>query len=442
MPAMVTYCASMVNERGGAPKFQLNGGSELPCFAPMRVPLLDLSEQHRALAEPLRAEIDEILATQNFILGPKVDAFESAIAQYCGAKHAIGVSSGTDALLAILMAMEIGPGDAVITTAFTFFATGGCVARVGATPVFVDIDPLTYNISPAAIESFLANCERQPDGRLVNAGGRTVRAILPVHLFGLCCEMDAIVAIAARAGIPVIEDAAQAIGAEYPARGGSAQAGTMGLVGSFSFYPSKNLGAAGDAGLIVSNDDELAHKIRICRQHGMEPRYFHHFIGGNFRLDEIQAAVLSVKLPHLDGWSAARRRVADVYREEFTRRGLTGQVRLPAESFRENGLANHHIYHQFVIATSARDELREHLTRKQIGTAIYYPLGLHQQQCFAYLGYREGDLPETERATRESLALPIYPELSREAQLYVVDAIAEFFTSRRTQAPSLAASAA
>jgi dTDP-4-amino-4,6-dideoxygalactose transaminase len=315
------------------------------------------------------------------------------------------------------------------------------VARVGATPVFVDIDPVTYNISPAALESFIAQCKRQADGKLVDTAGRTVRAILPVHLFGLCCEMDAITEIAGRAGIPVIEDAAQAIGAEYPTQSGAAQAGTMGLVGSFSFYPSKNLGAAGDAGLIVSNDDELAHKIRICRQHGMEPRYFHHFIGGNFRLDEIQAAVLNVKLPHLNGWSAARRRVADIYREEFTRRGLTKQVRLPAEPFRERGLTNHHIYHQFVIATAARDGLREHLTKKQIGTAIYYPLGLHQQQCFAYLGYREGDLPETERAARETLALPIYPELSREAQLYVVDAIEEFFSSRRTQTPSLVASA-
>ncbi len=407
----------------------------------MRVPLLDLSEQHRTLAEPLRAEIDEILSTQNFILGPKVDAFEAAMAEYCGVKHAIGVSSGTDALLAIFMAMEIGPGDAVVTTPFTFFATGGCVARLGATPVFVDIDPETYNIAPAALERFFATCGRDADGTLRDAARRRVRAIVPVHLFGLCCEMDAIVEIAERAGVPVVEDAAQAIGAEYPSRHGAAQAGTIGLVGSFSFYPSKNLGAAGDAGLIVSNDDQLAHQIRICRQHGMAPRYFHHFIGGNFRLDEIQAAVLNVKLPYLNGWSAARRRVADVYRDEFTKRGLTRHVRLPAEPFRDRGLTNHHIYHQFVIATGERDALREHLTRREIGTAIYYPLGLHQQQCFAYLGYREGDLPETERAARETLALPIYPELSREAQIYVVDAIEEFFSSRRTETPGLVASA-
>ncbi|HSH39525.1 MAG TPA: DegT/DnrJ/EryC1/StrS family aminotransferase, partial [Chthoniobacterales bacterium] len=393
----------------------------------MRVPLLDLAEQHRTLAGQLRGEIDQILATQNFILGRKVEAFEKAIADYCGARHAIGISSGTDALLAILMAMEIGPGDAVITTPFTFFATGGCVARLGATPVFVDIDADTYNISAAALEAYFATCKRQTDGTLHDAAGRAVRAIVPVHLFGLCCDMDAIIDIADRAGVPVIEDAAQAIGAEYPSRTGAKQAGTMGLAGSFSFYPSKNLGAAGDAGLITSNDGALAHRIRICRQHGMEPRYFHHFVGGNFRLDEIQAAVLRVKLPHLDGWSAARRRVAEVYREEFMRRGLTAHLRLPIEPYRDRGLTNHHIYHQFVVATAQREALREHLTRKQIGTAIYYPLGLHQQQCFAYLGYREGDFPETERAARETLALPIYPELAREGQLYVVDAIEEFF---------------
>jgi dTDP-4-amino-4,6-dideoxygalactose transaminase len=408
----------------------------------MRVPLLDLTEQHRALAEQLRAEIDEILATQKFILGPKGEAFEQAIAHHCRVKHAIGVSSGTDALLAIFMAMGIGPGDAVVTTPFTFFATGGCVTRAGATPVFVDIDPETYNISPAALKSFIATCQRQSNGTMRDQAGRTVRAIVPVHLFGLCCEMDRLMEIADAAGIPVIEDAAQAIGAEYPSRSGVRQAGTMGLAGSFSFYPSKNLGAAGDAGLIISNDDALAHKLRICRQHGMEPRYFHHFVGGNFRLDEIQAAVLNVKLPHLNGWSAARRRVADVYRDEFTRRELTKHVRLPVEPFRGRGVSNHHIYHQFVIATEHRDALREHLTRRQIGTAIYYPLGLHQQQCFAYLGYREGDFPQTERAARETLALPIYPELSRDAQLYVAYAIEEFYSSRRSETPSLVASAA
>ncbi len=394
----------------------------------MRVPLLDLSEQYRVLAPELRAEFDEILAKQSFILGPKGEAFEKAIARYCGSPHAIGVSSGTDALLAILMALAIGPGDGVITTAYTFFATAGCVARVGATPIFVDIDPVTYNISPSALERYLAEqCQRAEDGSLRNRAGIRLRAIVPVHLFGLCCEMEEIHRLAESFDLEVIEDAAQAIGAECPFFGRTAKAGAMGESGYFSFYPSKNLGAAGDAGMVICRADEFAQKLRVCRQHGMEPRYFHHFVGGNFRLDEIQAAILNVKLPHLDEWSAARRSVADIYREEFTRRGLTSHLQLPAEPYRASGLKNHHIYHQYVVRTSHRDALRQHLTNKEIGNAIYYPLGLHQQECFAHLGYSEGDLPETERAARETLALPIYPELTREAQLFVVDAIEDFF---------------
>lgn len=397
----------------------------------MRVPLIDLSEQYRALAEPIRAEIDEVIASQDFILGSKVEEFEQAIAQFCGVPHAIGVSSGTDALLAILIALGIGAGDAVITTAYTFFATGGCVARVGAMPVFVDIESDTYNLSPAAVEHYLAqHCHRDANDQLVNTRGERVRAILPVHLFGLCCNMDALLAIGARERLEMIEDAAQAIGAECPRDGRSAQAGTMGLAGCFSFYPSKNLGAAGDAGLVICRDDALANRLRICRQHGMEPRYFHHFIGGNFRLDGIQAAVLKVKLPYLSEWSAARRKVADFYRAEFERLGLTSQISLPAEPYRIASLTNHHIYHQYVIRTPHRDELRAFLTEREIGTAIYYPLGLHQQKCFDYLGYAEGDLPETERAARETLALPIYPELSSEQQSYVVDAVAEFFAGK------------
>ena len=392
----------------------------------MRVPLLDLSEQYRLLAEPIRQELDEILRTQSFILGPKVEEFERALADYCGVKHAIGVSSGTDALLDILMAMEIGPNDAVITTAYTFFATAGCVARLGATPIFVDIDPVTFNISPAAIERFLEKCTRNADDALLDPGGRVVRAIIPVHLFGLCCEMDAINGLAACFGLPVIEDAAQAIGAEYPAKGGARQAGTMSAVGSLSFYPSKNLGAAGDAGAIICDDDQLAERFRIYRQHGMEPRYFHHVIGGNFRIDAIQASILKIKLPHLDGWSASRRKVADVYREEFSARGLTTKLTLPAEPYRERSLTNHHIYHQYVIRTPRRDDLQKHLTARGIGSAIYYPLGLHEQKCFAELGYNKGDLPETEKAAQETLALPIYPELTREMQQAVVGAMAEF----------------
>ncbi|MEY2495456.1 MAG: hypothetical protein QOJ45_1948 [Verrucomicrobiota bacterium] len=393
----------------------------------MRVPLLDLSEQYRALAEPIRAQLDEVLSSQQFILGPKGETLEKAICDYCGAGNAIGVSSGTDALLAVLMALNIGPGDAVVTSAFSFFATAGCIARVGATPVFIDIEPQTYNISPAALEKYLTeSCVRGTDGTLCTAEGKEVRAIIPVHLYGLCCEMNAIHEISQRFRLPVIEDAAQAIGAEYPFDGRTAKAGTMGEIGCFSFYPTKNLGAAGDAGMIVCREEALAKRLRFCRQHGMEPRYYHHFIGGNFRLDEMQAAILAVKLPFLDGWSAARRAVADVYREEFNRAGLTNQVRLPAEPYRDRGLTNHHIYHQYVIRTAERDALREYLSRKEIGTAIYYPLGLHEQECFAYLGYRAGDFPETEGAARETLALPMYPELSREAQRYVVETIAEF----------------
>src|ERR1700730_3201354 len=284
----------------------------------MRVPLLDLSQQYAALVEPIRAQVEEVLSTQNFILGPKVEAFEAAIADYCGSPHAIGVSSGTDALLAVFMAMGLGPGDAVVTSDYSFFATGGCIARVGATPVFIDIDPVTYNLSTTALEQYLTkSCRRDDDGSVRTPTGDKVRAIVPVHLYGLCCEMEPVLEIAARFGLEVIEDAAQALGSEYQLRGKIAKAGTMGNSGIFSFYPSKNLGAAGDAGMIVCRDKAFAKHVRHCRQHGMEPRYYHHFIGGNFRLDEIQAAILGVKLPHLDEWSAARRNVADNYREEF-----------------------------------------------------------------------------------------------------------------------------
>lgn len=395
----------------------------------MRVPLLDLSEQYAALAGPIRAEIDEVLSSHQFILGPKVEAFEKAIARFCGSAHAIGISSGTDALLAVFMALGFGPGDAVITSAYSFFASGGCIARVGARPLFIDIDPITYNISTTALEAFLTkSCSRHNDGSLRGPKGEKIRGLVPVHLYGLCCDMDAIHEISERFQLEVIEDAAQAIGAEYPFQAAQAKAGAMGDVGTLSFYPSKNLGAAGDAGMVICRDEALANRVRICRQHGMEQRYYHHFIGGNFRLDEIQAAILAVKLPSLEGWSAARRAVADIYREEFERLRLTDRITLPAEPYRQRGLKNHHIYHQYVIRTSRRDALREHLTGKEIGTAIYYPLALHEQDCFGYLGYKAGDFPEAERAAKETLALPMYPELSREKQRYVAEAIAEFFT--------------
>jgi dTDP-4-amino-4,6-dideoxygalactose transaminase len=328
------------------------------------------------------------------------------------------------------MALGIGPGDAVLTTAYTFFATAGCIARVGATPLFVDIDPATFNISPAALAEFLEKpCRRNSEDQLVDEAGRILRAIVPVHLFGLCCEMDAINEIAQRHRLTVIEDAAQAIGAEYPGKNGVRQAGAMSAAGSLSFYPSKNLGAAGDAGAIVCDDDELAERFRIFRQHGMEPRYFHHVIGGNFRIDALQAAILRVKLPYLSEWSAARRAVGDIYRAKFERAGLTNTITLPPEPYRERGLTNHHIYHQYVIRTPQRDAVQKHLAGRRIGSAIYYPLGLHEQKCFKPLGYHAGDLPETEKAAQETLALPIYPDLTREMQQEVVATIAEFFES-------------
>ena len=394
----------------------------------MRVPMLDLKEQYRALAKPIQTAIDAVLKSQRFVLGSQVEGFEKTIRAYCDAPYAVGVSSGTDALLAVLMALGIGHGDAVITTPYTFFTTAGCIARVGAKPLFVDIDPQTYDISPGAIQEYIEkSCKAGSNGDLKTRNGEKVRAIIPVHLFGLCCEMEAIHQISEHYQLEVIEDAAQAIGAEYPFGERTAKAGAMGEVGFFSFYPSKNLGAAGDAGMIICRDAGLAKKLRILRNQGMEPRYYHHVVGGNFRLDEIQAAILAVKLPHLDSWSAARRAVADFYRAEFARAGLTKKIILPAEPYRDRGLMNHHIYHQYVIRTPTRDALREHLTQREIETAIYYPIGLHEQKALSYLGYKKGDFPETERAARETLALPIYPEISREAQRHVVDSIAEFF---------------
>jgi len=394
----------------------------------MRVPLLDLSEQYRALATEIGRAIDDVLASQRFILGPKVEAFERAAADYCGTRDSIGVSSGTDALLAVFMALGIGKGDAVITSPYSFFATAAGVTRTGATPLFVDIDPSTYNISPTALEFFLKTRSHRTGDKLVTDTGLTIRAIVPVHLFGLCCDMNSIHRISEEYQLDVIEDAAQALGAEFNMTHiGRRKAGTMGEVGTFSFYPSKNLGAAGDAGLIVCRDTEMAAKVRLCRNHGMGPRYYHSFVGGNFRMDELQAAILSVKLPHLDKWSAARREAATSYATEFKKAGLSEKVTLPVEPYADAGLTNHHIYHQYVVRVPRRNELREHLARREIQTEIYYPLGLHEQKCFEYLGYKRGDFPETERAANETLALPIYPEISREAQRHVVTSIAEFF---------------
>jgi dTDP-4-amino-4,6-dideoxygalactose transaminase len=395
----------------------------------MRVPLLDLSDQYRGLEKEILAAIRQVLNTQQFILGRNVRSFEASIAEYCGVPYAVGVSSGTDALLAALMALEIGPGDAVITTAYSFFGSAGSIARVGAVPLFVDIEPNTFNLSTHAIKSYMDNhCKRVPSGELRDKLGRKIRAIMPVHLFGLCCDMNAVREIAGQYRLDVIEDAAQALGADFvTADIGRRKAGTMSKIGCFSFYPSKNLGAAGDAGLVVCSDENLAKRLRATRDHGMEPRYYHHFIGGNFRLDEIQAAILQVKLPHLDQWAAARRTAADFYTTGFKRCGLIDKIVLPSEPYRSFGLTNHHVYHQYVIRVPQRDELQQHLAKREIGTAIYYPLALHEQKCFEYLGYKPGDFPQAVRASRETLALPIYPEISRDAQRYVVNSIAEFF---------------
>jgi dTDP-4-amino-4,6-dideoxygalactose transaminase len=396
----------------------------------MRVPLLDLQAQYRTITEPLHAAIEEVLTTQRFILGSKGEEFEQAICRLLGVPHAIGVSSGTDALLATLMALQIGPGDAILTSAYSFFATAASIVRLGATPIFIDIDPTTFNISAPALQRWIDKHCRKLNGKLLAPSGETICAVMPVHLFGLCCHMDEIIAIAREHDLLVIEDAAQALAAEYPAANGPVKAGTIGDAGCFSFYPAKNLGAAGDAGLIVCRNEDLARRLRICRNHGMgEDQYQHEFIGGNFRLDEIQAAVLGVKLSFLEQWATARRAAADFYREEVRRQNLGKQTTLPAEPYRDSGLTNHHVYHQFVIRTRERDELRNHLKRRKIETAVYYPVGLHEQKCFTYLGYKHGDFAETECAAQESLALPIYPEISRDAQSYVVNSIAEFFQS-------------
>jgi dTDP-4-amino-4,6-dideoxygalactose transaminase len=380
----------------------------------MCVPLLDLHAQYVTIQDEIEAAVLEVLRSQQYILGPKVEQCERAVAAYSGCPFGIGVSSGTDALLAALMAEEIGPGDEVVTTPYTFFATAGCVARTGARPVFVDIDPATCNIDPALIEAAVTD--------------RT-RAIIPVHLFGQMADMDPILEVARRRRLVVIEDAAQAIGAEYRGR----RAGSLGDYGCFSFFPSKNLGAAGDGGMIVTSDGQRAGKLACLRAHGAKPKYFHKLIGGNFRLDPLQAAVVSVKLRHLDAWIGGRQANADRYRRLLQKgrkgegeKGRKGDIPispsplLPMPDCR-------HIYNQFVIRASRRDELRDHLKACGIGSEVYYPRSMHQQECFACLGYKTGSFPHSEAAAAETLALPIYPELTDEQIVYVVEKIRQFY---------------
>ena len=392
----------------------------------MRVPLLDLTRQHALVKEDIAARIARLFESQQFILGPAVEEFEFAFRDLVGGGHAVGMSSGTDAQLAILMALRIGEGDAVITTPYTFFATAGCIHRTGAEPVFVDVEKDALNIDPARLLEFLeTRCQADAEGKLLTPGGNKVRAIIPIHLFGTCCRMDEIQAIADRFGLEVIEDAAQAVGAEYRGSSGVRKAGAIAESSYFSFFPTKNLGGAGDGGMAICRSEELAARLRLMRNHGMEQRYFHREVGGNFRLDALQAAVIHAKLPHLAGWNAARRRNAAIYREAFAAKGLGEFLTPPVPPSPE--LENSHIYHQHVIRCRDRDALMAHLQSAGIGCAIYYPVPLHLQECFAYLGYKAGDFPVSESASRESLALPIFPELRPEEIEAVANAIGDFY---------------
>ena len=386
----------------------------------MQVPLLDLKLQYRPLAAEIQAAIARVCDSQQFILGPAVKELERDVAAYSHCRHGVGVSSGTDALLLALMALEIGPGDAVLTSPFTFFATAGTIARCGARPLFCDIDPVTFNLSAAALQEFVERqCEVRGTQLLHRGSGTRVRAIMPVHLYGQMSDMVPLLELARRHGLKVIEDAAQAIGAEDAQR---RRAGSLGDVGCLSFFPTKNLGAFGDAGMCTSNDAALTRRMEILRVHGGEPKYYHALIGGNFRIDELQAVVLSIKLRHLDEWTAGRQRNAAFYDAALRAARLEEAVQAPHAV-----LGVRHIYNQYVIRARERDALRAHLAAQGVGTEIYYPVPLHLQQCFAYLGHRQGDYPQAERAAAESLALPIFPELS-EAQLqYVVEAIARYY---------------
>jgi len=369
----------------------------------MNVPLLDLQAQYVSLRDDLQQAVNRVMSSQRFVLGDEVRRLETSLAQYCQAKHAIGCASGSDALLLALMALDVKAGDEVITTPFSFFATGACVARLGARPVFVDIDPRTYNIDPS---------------RVADAITPRTKVIMPVHLYGQCAEMDPLLEIGRRHGIPVVEDAAQAIGATDKDR----RAGSMGLIGSFSFYPTKNLGGAGDGGILTTGDDEVAARLRRLRNHGGSNEYEHEEIGINSRLDELQAAVLNVKFPSLDKWSDERARKAEVYTKLLNDADLRFPLVTP--QVRSDG---RHIFHQYVIrAPGNRDALMEHLKSHGVGSKIYYPISLHLQKCFEYLGYKRGDLPESEAAADETFALPCYPELTDEQQVYVVEMIKTF----------------
>jgi dTDP-4-amino-4,6-dideoxygalactose transaminase len=377
--------------------------------------MLDLQRQYEQVCAEVLAAVGRVCGSQHYILGSEVEAFERELAGFCDARDAVGCSSGTDALWLALAAAGVQPGDSVLTTPFSFFASASAIVRAGARPVFADIDPQTFNLDPAHVESFLRGGRRDK-----------LRALLPVHLYGQCADMDALQRLGDKFHLAVIEDAAQAIGA----RSGTHMAGSMGVSAAFSFYPTKNLSAYGDAGLVTTNDPEMAAHMRRLRNHGMPRRYVHEEIGWNCRLDAIQAAILRVKLKYVEGWNEARRQRAARYDQLFAAAGLTSTggpesaapIQLPQTSTQA-----HHVFHQYVIRAYRREELREFLSARKIGTEIYYPIPLHLQPCFSYLGYREGDFPEAERAAKEVLALPMFPELAEDEQRWVVKSIADFY---------------
>lgn len=376
----------------------------------MEVPLLDLKAQYRKIKAEIEPIVLKIMEEQRFILGKETLEFEKAVADYIGVPDAVGVSSGTDAILVSLMALGIGYGDKVATTTFSFFATAGCIVRVGAIPVFCDIDEDTFNIDCDKLEDILKK--------------ENIKAVIPVHLYGQVCDMNALLNLQKKYGFYIIEDSAQSIGAQYK---DGKQAGTFGDYGCYSFFPSKNLGCFGDGGLVVSKDLEKVEKIRILRNHGGKVKYYHDVVGGNFRLDNLQAAVLNVKLKYLDEWHAKRQRNAEKYERLFKEKGLDEFIKTPKKVYKDSGVKNYHIFNQFVIRAKDRDNLKKYLIENKIGCEIYYPLCFHMQKCFAYLGYKEGDMPVAEKAAKEVLALPVYPELTDEQILYVVSKIEEFY---------------
>ncbi len=368
----------------------------------MQVPLLDLKAQYATIRDEVRQAIDDVCESQHFILGPHVENLEKQVAAYSQCAYGIGVSSGTDALLVALMALDIKTGDEVITTPYSFFATAGVIARLGAKPVFVDIDPKTYNLNPALLERAITP--------------RT-RVIMPVHLFGQSADLDPILEIAKRHHLAVIEDAAQAIGSEYKGK----RIGSLGAIGCFSFFPSKNLGGFGDGGMVVTNDAALAERLRVLRVHGSKPKYYHNFVGGNFRLDALQAAILEVKLKHLETWTIGRQRNAGLYDQAFA----SSKIGTPVPVWKSTSDRHYHIYNQYVIRIANRDKVQAALKTAGIGSEVYYPVPLHIQKCFINLGYKPGDFPESERAALETLALPIYPELAPEQLSYVIQKVKE-----------------